>query len=107
MRSAMRRLAGERWGYKSAPSRPNHLCASYGLAGTAACVSIRFAFLTCVVLASSIPRASAEDAPQLPGELGLVQALTIFRSRGLDLLIADANIASAEGDVEVAGALNN
>jgi cobalt-zinc-cadmium efflux system outer membrane protein len=71
-------------------------------------VSIRFAFLTCVVLASSVARASADDAaPQIPGALGLAQALTIFRGHGLDLLIADANIASAEGDVTAAGALNN
>ncbi|MCA1662978.1 MAG: TolC family protein, partial [Myxococcales bacterium] len=37
----------------------------------------------------------------------LDDALKIFRQRGLDLLIADAQIAGAEGDVKIAGAVPN
>ena len=43
----------------------------------------------------------------LPARLTLADALRILRERGLDLLIADAAIASAEGDVTVAGAIQN
>lgn len=40
----------------------------------------------------------------IPSQLSLEEALNIFRSRGLDLLIAQAGIAQAEGDLRVAGA---
>ncbi len=43
----------------------------------------------------------------LPDPLSLDQALDIFRKRGLDLLIAEAAVTSAEGDVKIAGAVPN
>jgi cobalt-zinc-cadmium efflux system outer membrane protein len=43
----------------------------------------------------------------LPPLLSLDDALKIFRARGLDLLIAEAAVKSAEGDVGVAGAVPN
>ena len=47
------------------------------------------------------------DPPTLPARLTLDDALRILRERGLDLLIADAAVASAEGDVTAAGAIQN
>ena len=44
---------------------------------------------------------------ELPQTLSLDDALLIFRKRGLDLLIAEANVRSAEGAVKVAGAIPN
>jgi|CZKU01.1.fsa_nt_gi cobalt-zinc-cadmium efflux system outer membrane protein len=46
-------------------------------------------------------------ATDLPALLSLDDALKIFRSRGLDLLIAEAAVKSAEGDIGVAGAVPN
>jgi outer membrane protein, heavy metal efflux system len=57
------------------------------------------------------PAARAEGpvpvATDLPSVLSLDDALKIFRARGLDLLIAEASVKSAEGDVGVAGAVPN
>jgi len=62
----------------------------------------------CVCIA---PRgARAEEDPrsvELPSLLTLDEALRIFRTRGLDLLIAEANVRSAEADTVVAGAIIN
>jgi outer membrane protein, heavy metal efflux system len=44
---------------------------------------------------------------ELSGTLTLDDALRIFRTRGLDLLIAEAAVKSAEGQVGVAGAVPN
>ena len=87
------------------------------------------AFLLCVAVAA--PRASSAEGSDplppsaggglgrgadlasddarvtLPARLTLEDALKILREHGLDLLIADAAIASAEGDVTVAGAIQN
>jgi cobalt-zinc-cadmium efflux system outer membrane protein len=46
-------------------------------------------------------------APELPQRLGLDEALRMFQTRGLDLLIADASVRSAEGGVAIAGAVPN
>jgi cobalt-zinc-cadmium efflux system outer membrane protein len=43
----------------------------------------------------------------LPARLTLDEALRIFRSQGLDLLIADANVESARGDERIASAIYN
>lgn len=43
----------------------------------------------------------------LPAVLSLDESLKIFRERGLDLLIAEAAVKSAEGDVGSAGAVPN
>src|SRR6266700_1574716 len=70
------------------------------------------ALATMVALASGV--ASAFAAPPkpppptvLPKQLSLDQAMQIFHERGLDLLIAEANVASAEADVTMAGAVPN
>ena len=47
------------------------------------------------------------SATELPPMLSMSAALQIFRTRGLDLLIAEASVKSAEGDVGVAGASPN
>jgi cobalt-zinc-cadmium efflux system outer membrane protein len=44
---------------------------------------------------------------ELPQVLTLDEALHIFRTRGLELLIADANVRSAEGAIGIAGAMPN
>jgi cobalt-zinc-cadmium efflux system outer membrane protein len=44
---------------------------------------------------------------ELPQTLTLDDALRIFRTRGLELLIADATVRSAEGAVRTAGAMPN
>ena len=69
-------------------------CAGLALAAT---VGIAFS-----ARAGEVPAA----AP-LPDLVTLDDALTIFRKRGFDLLIADAAVASAEGDVKIAGAVYN
>ena len=46
-------------------------------------------------------------ATDLPPVLSMDDALKIFRARGLDLLVAEAAVRSAEGDVGVAGAVPN
>lgn len=45
--------------------------------------------------------------PELPTTLTLDDTLRIFRARGLDLLIADAQVNAAEGDVHAARAVPN
>ena len=49
------------------------------------------------------------EAPPLvlPDTVTLDDALKIFRQRGLDLLIADAAVNNAEGDLKIAGAVPN
>lgn len=49
----------------------------------------------------------AELAPQLPAVLTLKSALQIFDRHGFDLLVAEASVRSAEGDVVIAGAIAN
>src|SRR5580704_18535541 len=64
-------------------------------------------------LASSLGwsgRANAQEIPQpveLPQQLSMEQSVQILRSKSLDLLIAEASVHSAEGDVGVAGAVPN
>jgi cobalt-zinc-cadmium efflux system outer membrane protein len=48
-----------------------------------------------------------ETEATLPNPLRLDDALRIFRERGFDLLIADAAVASARGDLAIAGAYQN
>jgi cobalt-zinc-cadmium efflux system outer membrane protein len=69
--------------------------------------------LLSVVAASSawtdVARAQQAIPPstELPQMLTLDEALHIFRKRGLELLIAEANVRSAEGAVKIAGAVPN
>ncbi|HEY1956262.1 MAG TPA: TolC family protein [Polyangiaceae bacterium] len=65
--------------------------------------------LALVVLAAT--PAAADDvipgATELPQTLTLDEALRIFKTTGLDLLIADANVRNAEGALRIAGAIPN
>jgi cobalt-zinc-cadmium efflux system outer membrane protein len=53
-------------------------------------------------MADGIPQ-----AVELPQQLSLEQSVQILRTRSLDLLMAEASVHSAEGDVSVAGAVPN
>jgi cobalt-zinc-cadmium efflux system outer membrane protein len=65
--------------------------------------------ICCSVLHASPAAAQTvvPDATQLPSTLSLAQALELFHTRGLDLLIAEAQIRGAEGAVRIAGASPN
>jgi len=65
------------------------------------------AIVLCAAAVRAEPQPASEPAPQLPPVLTLQKALEIFRQRGFDLLVAEASILSAEGDVTIAGALPN
>ena len=57
---------------------------------------------------AGLPARADEAAPAgLPATLTLEGALQIFRARGFDLLVADAQVKSAEGDLEAASASPN
>ncbi len=68
-----------------------------------------------LICALSSPKAASADAgpdsipaaPTLPARLALDQALQIFRAAGLDLLVAEAEVRSAEGDARIASAIDN
>ena len=65
-------------------------------------------FLSLVALLVSRRGAAEVPAPpELPKLLTLDEALRMFRTRGLDLLIADAAMRNAEGAVKIAGAVPN
>ena len=49
----------------------------------------------------------APEPPRLPAKLTLNDSLKLLRERGLDLLIAEAAVSSAEGDYRIAGAVPN
>lgn len=70
----------------------------------------RLASLVVAACLLQAPAGHADPVPpatELPQKLTLAEALRIFRTRGLDLLIADAAIRDAEGDVQIAGSLPN
>jgi cobalt-zinc-cadmium efflux system outer membrane protein len=50
---------------------------------------------------------AAPPSPALPRTLRLEDALALVRTRGLDLLIAEAAVHGAEGDVTIAAAVQN
>jgi outer membrane protein, heavy metal efflux system len=60
-----------------------------------------------VFAASSQPARAEVDEVVIPPALSLDQALALFRQHGFDLIIADAQVASASGDVTAAGAIPN
>ncbi|GAC1606485.1 MAG: TolC family protein [Myxococcales bacterium] len=66
-------------------------CASIGLSGTAP--------------GQAAP--AGESAAGIPRLLTLEDALEIFRARGFDVLAAEANVQSAQGDLSIAGGLPN
>ncbi len=51
--------------------------------------------------------AAQPAAPELPAKLTLGEALRLFRERGLDLLLADAQVQSAQADQASAAAVPN
>ncbi len=75
-------------------------------------IAARALALACAL---SIPRPARADgelaaipaAPTLPAHLALDQALQIFRTTGLDLLLVEAQVRSAEGDVRIASVIDN
>ena len=58
-------------------------------------------------LADDAPRAAAAEDVALPATLTLDEAMRTFKTRGLDLLLADAQVTRAEGDVLAARAVAN
>jgi cobalt-zinc-cadmium efflux system outer membrane protein len=66
------------------------------------------ALVTLVAVSAPMARAAELPAePVIPQALTLGQAVAIFRTHGLDLLIAEAGAAAAEGDALTAGAIQN
>jgi outer membrane protein, heavy metal efflux system len=74
-------------------------------------MSVRLPWLTVLVLAVAGGIAHAEGPvpppTELPQTLTLDEALHIFRTSGLELLIAEAAVTNAEGAVKIAGAVPN
>jgi cobalt-zinc-cadmium efflux system outer membrane protein len=71
-----------------------------------------FVLFASLLLAAMFPHEARADGPvpaatDLPQVLSMDDALQIFRAHGLDLLIAEAAVKSAEGDVGAAGAVPN
>jgi len=53
----------------------------------------------------SPPIVQAPQPPAIPPQLALEEALRILKARGLDLLLAEAGVAQAQGDLQTAGGL--
>src|SRR6476646_10843654 len=71
-------------------------------------MSLRVFAAIVALTAAGVGRAEPEREPLvLPDTVTLDEALKMFRQRGLDLLIADAAVMSAEGDLKSAGAVPN
>ncbi len=70
---------------------------------------LRLPILSVVLLALAAPVLAADlpAEPIIPAHLSLHDALNIFRTHGLDLLIAEANAEAAAGDVTAANAIPN
>ena len=64
-------------------------------------------FVLIAIVLHAAPAPGEELAPRLPAELSLDAALEIYRTTGLDLLIADAAVDSAAADVRSAHAVAN
>lgn len=59
------------------------------------------------LVALLLAAAAAQPPSALPSPLTLPEALRIFRERGFDLLLAQAQVESAQGDLQAAAALPN
>lgn len=72
---------------------------------------VSFMLVLCVAGTMTAGTARAEGpvpkSTELPQTLTLDEALRIFHERGLELLIAEANVRNAEGAVKIAGAVPN
>src|SRR5260370_7227993 len=76
-----------------------------GCLGWVAAAMVAF---TVVCVAGQVrAQAPPEAAPRLPAMLTLKQALELFRQRGFDLLVAEANVKFAQGDLIAAGSVPN
>jgi len=74
----------------------------------AARASIALSLVGVFAVDAAVARADVTPPPtELPAVLTLDDALKVFRARGLDLLIAEANVRAAEGSVKIAGAIPN
>ncbi|MGO9830403.1 MAG: TolC family protein [Myxococcaceae bacterium] len=72
------------------------------------CHRERWFCLAALLLATTGQAAEAVPEPSaLPSVLTLADAMALFRRQGLDVLIAEASVESAEGDVQAAGAVPN
>ncbi len=60
-----------------------------------------------VSLAGAAAAQGVPQAVELPEQLSLDQSVQLLRTRSLDLLMAEAQVHSAEGDVGIAGAIPN
>ena len=71
-------------------------------------VAIAAACVVALLTMSEGLRAETVPAPvEMPSRLTMDQSLQLLRTRGLDLLIADAQVGQAEGDAQSAGAVPN
>ncbi len=72
---------------------------------------LRLVLWSCLAVGALIGRAALADVvpppTELPQLLTLEETLRVFRTRGLDLLIAEAQIKSVEGQIGIAGAVPN
>ena len=68
---------------------------------------MRPALLALCLAATSARADQRAGPPDLPPVLTLGKALEIFRARGFDLLVADANVRAASGDLGIASGLPN
>jgi len=67
----------------------------------------RAGLVLAVLLCAQPVSAAGDSSEAIPSPLSLPQALELFKSRGFDLLLADAAVANAEGDVRIASAFPN
>jgi cobalt-zinc-cadmium efflux system outer membrane protein len=66
--------------------------------------------MTFFIASATAVQARADAIPpafEIPEQLSLDESIRIVRSRGLDVLIAEAQVRSAEGDLGIAGAVPN
>src|SRR5580692_6025346 len=70
-------------------------------------VPMLFCALSTVASRSACAEGPVPPQMVLPVMLTLQDAMRVFRARGLDLLIAEAAVRSAEGAVRIAGAVPN
>src|ERR1700753_3888000 len=93
-------------GWFDSCSRGSPLSRAVGLFSSVLVAFGVLAAVSVVILPSAVALAEGPVPPatDLPSVLSLDEALQIFHAHGLDLLIAEAAVRSAEGDVKVAGA---
>jgi outer membrane protein, heavy metal efflux system len=77
-------------------------------------MAIRRLLLTITLVVAGVASGGAARAEnptppstELPSTLTIDDAIRLFRAKGLELLIADANVRSAEGQIKIAGAVPN